>query len=612
MNTEQNKKTAEKSFSIASVTEMFRNMVVVSKMVWEENKKLVILMFAITLVLTSLSFVRSGANALLINELTRVSRHGEFSSKLIWCIGLLMMAYALPSLLQALRRYWEKMMHMIMSEKFEMMMLKKRSELDLARHEDPAFQDLSNKANERGIFSLINLVEGQYDLVSSLAGMAMASAILVSIDSRLWIMVCLGEIPSLITQFRYSHNMWDIYDTQSTTKRRFFHLRNKFFFGTASLFELQVFQNTKHFISLIEKMLTSFSAEHHINDRKKFHADVVSGLVSTLAISLAIMTVIVKVVNGQTQIGTWFFITGTLFSFQSSFSGLFNTLARQYENSLFASDIRKVLATSPVIIRPKEGIKVCRGKIPEIEFRNVTFAYPDQTEPVLRNVSLTIKPGEILAIVGENGVGKTTLAKLLCRVYDPKEGEILIDGVDLRTIDLESWYAELAILAQWYGEYYFKAEEAIALGRTSDPIKRDRILRAAQFSGADKFIEKFGEQYSQQLGREFGGVDLSKGQYQRLALARVAYRNAHFTVLDEPTAATDAKAEAAIFEKLYGLRGKTSAILISHNYANVVKADRICVMENGSIAEIGNHAKLMEQEGIYARLFKLQADRFNS
>ncbi|MFA6458822.1 MAG: ABC transporter ATP-binding protein [Candidatus Paceibacterota bacterium] len=608
MNIEK-EKVAKTSLSIASVVEMFRNMVVVAKLAWQESHNLVILMFAVTLAMTLLSFLRSGANALVVNELMRASRYGQFTLMLTFSVGLLMFAYALPSLLHSLKRYWEKALHMVMSERFEMMMLKKRSELDLARHEDPAFQDLSNKAGERGIFSLINLLEGQYDMLSSVAGLVIASAILLSIDSTLWLMVAFGEIPSLIAQFRYSHNVWDIYDTQSTTRRRFFHLRNKFQ-SSSNLFELQVFQNVGHFITRVESMLKGFNAEHRVNDKKKFRADLISGMVSTLAISLTVLIVIMRVVSGETQIGTWLFITGTLFSFQSSFSGLFNTLARQYENSLFASDIRKVLATEPVIKQPENGIVVCRGKIPTIEFRNVTFTYPDQSEPVLRNVSLTIKPGEILAIVGENGAGKTTLAKLLCRVYDPDKGKILIDGIDLKTIDLQSWYAELAILAQWYGEYCFKADEVIALGRTTDPIRRERVLESAKFSGADRFIEKFDEGYSQQIGREFGGIDLSRGQSQRLVLARVSYRKAHFAILDEPTAATDAKAEAAIFERLYSLKGKTSAVLISHNYANVVQADRICVLENGSVAEIGSHAALMRQGGIYARLFRLQADRF--
>lgn len=608
MNTEI-KKPEDKTFSAASLVEMFRNMWAVLQMVWKESKSLVILMTIVTIAMTMFSFMRSGANGLLVNELARATRTGAFTSRLMLAIVFLMVAYALPSLVSSLRRFWDKRMHMVMSESFELMILRKRAEIDLARCEDPAFQDLNNRANERGIFSFVRLMEGQYDMLSTIAGMVIASGILLSVNSSLWFMIVLGEMPSLIAQLRYSHNVWDIYDTQSTTRRKFFHLRYKFQEGT-SLSELQLFQNTRHFLSRIEEMLKSFSAEHSANDRKRFRADVIAGSVSTLAISLAIMTVIVNVVYGSMQIGTWLFITGTMFSFQSSFSGFFNTVAQMYESSLFATDLRKVLATEPVIKRPQNGIRVCRGKIPEIELRDVTFAYPGQDEPVLRNVSLTIKPGEIMAIVGENGVGKTTLSKLLCRIYDPQKGGIYVDGVDLRSIDLESWYAEMTVLGQSYSNYYLHTDETIALGRTSEPMRRERVIRAAQFSEANKFIEKFEHQYVQQLGQEFGGVDLSKGQSQRLALARVAYRDARFIILDEPTAATDAKAEAAIFERLYGLRGKVSAILISHNYANVMKAGRICVMENGTIAELGSHVELMRADGIYARLFRLQADRF--
>jgi ATP-binding cassette subfamily B protein len=606
----ESKKPEDKSFSAASLVEMFRNMWAVSKMVWKESKKLVVLMTFVTIALTMLSFMRSGANGLLVNELARATRAGAFTERLVLAIAFLIAAYALPSIVSSLRRYWDKSMHMVMSESFELMILRKRSELDLARCEEPAFQDLNNRANERGIFSFTVLMEGQYDMLSTIAGIVIASVILLSVNKGLWFMIVLGEIPSLIVQLRYSHNVWDIYDTQSTTKRKFFHLRNKFQDGS-TLSELQLFQNTRHFLSRIEGMLRSFSAEHAVNDRKRFYADVIAGSVSTLAISLAIMMIIVNVVYGTMQIGTWLFIAGTMFSFQSSFSGFFNSVARLYEFSLFATDMRKVLATGPVIKRPQNGIKVCRGKIPEVELRNMTFAYPGKEEPILKDISLTIRPGEILAIVGENGAGKTTLSKLLCRNYDPTKGGILIDGVDLRTIDLESWYAELAVLGQTYSNYWLQADEAIALGRTDETMKRDRVINAARFSEADKFIEKFNDGYSQQLGKEFGGVEVSKGQSQRLALARaVGYRDARFIILDEPTAATDAKAEAAIFERFYALRGKVSAILISHNYANVMKADRICVIDNGSIAELGSHAELMELDGIYAKLFRLQAERF--
>ena len=609
MNTES-KEPAEKSFSTASLVQMFRNIVAIAKMAWKENRRLVVLMFVTTVSMTAFSFMRSGGNGLLINELPRAVRLHAFTPNLNLAIGFLIAAYALPTLVSSLRRYWDKRMHMVMSESFELMILRKRSEIDLARYEEPEFQDLNNRASERGIFSFMSLMEGEYDMLSTIAGIAIASVILLSVDVRLWLMVILGEIPSLIAQLRYSHNVWDIYDTNSTVRRKFFHLRNKFYFGQ-SLSELQLFQNVGHFLSRIGTMLKSFNQEHAANDRKRFWADIVAGSISTLAISLAMSMVIVEVVKGSMQGGTMLFVIGTMFSFQSSFSGLFNTVGRLYESSLFATDLLKLLATEPVVKSPKEGIRVCSGRIPEVEFRNVTFTYPGQSEPTLRDVSLKIKPGEILAIVGENGSGKTTLIKLLCRIYDPQFGQILIDGADLRTVDLGSWYAELAILGQNYENYYFRVGEAIALGRTSEEVRRDQVLRAAKFSGADSFIEKYKGQYEQQLGREYEGEELSKGQSQRLAMARAVLRDAPFMVLDEPTAATDAQAEANILERLYGLRGKKSTILISHNYANVSKADRICLLENGSVAEIGSHAELMRLGNEYARLFHLQADRFN-
>jgi len=575
----------------------------------EREKNFVVLMTLASIAISAFAFMRNGANGLLVNELTHATKEHEFTMKLVWMIAFMVAAYALPSFVSSMRRFCDKSMHMRMTEVFELMILRKRATLDVARCEDPAFQDLDNKASDRGPFSFMNMIDGQYDMLAEVSGIVIASAILLSINKSLWFILVLGEIPTLIFQLRYSHQAWNIYGSQSTTKRRFFHFKKKFH-DSESLSELQLFQNTGYFLSRIEEMLRVFNLELIANDKKRFRSEAISGLISTSAIGIAIMMIIVNVVNGSMQIGTWLFITGTMLGFQSSFSGLFSTVSRLYESSLFATDMRKVLATEPVIIWPVDGIKVLADRIPLIEFRDVTFKYPGKDEYVFRNVSFTIKPGQIVAIVGENGVGKTTLAKLLCRIYDPQEGAIYIDGIDLCLIDKKSWYAVLAILGQTYSNYCLHVDETIALGRTSKPMDRGHVIRAAEFSGADRFIEKFEDQYSQQLGQEFGGVGLSKGQSQRLALARVSHRNGKVVVLDEPTAATDAEAEAAIFDRVYNLRGKVSAIITTHNFANVKNADKIILMKDGRIAEEDSHAKLMRANGIYARLFRLQAERF--
>jgi len=583
--------------------------VTVTKITMKENRTLTVVLLFMTVFIASLSFLRSGANGFLVNELVSASQGSTFTNGLIQAICLIMLAYTVPGMTWSLRRYIEKKVWIRMTEKFDMMMVKKRSELDKARNEDPAFQDLTNRANDRGTYPMLNLMDGQHEILATFSSVFFASIILININIWLWLIVLLGEIPTLIAQLRYGNDVWGISDAQSPLRRRYYDLRNRFFSGNR-LLDLQLYQNTGHFISMIGKLLSGFNLDQAKNEKKRFRGEILSNTTSALAVSLATFMIIIEVVRGQTQIGTFLFISSTIFSLQSSFSGLFGCIGKLYESSRYVTDLIKVLETEPVIVRPKNGIKVCRERIPEIEFRNVSFSYPDKKEKSLSNFSLTIKPGEILAIVGENGAGKTTVTKLLLRVYDPTEGEVLIDGVSLRKIDLESWYSVLGVLGQSFPDYNFQVGEVISLGRTGEKFGHDRVLAAADFSEAAKFIEQFDNQYSEQLGREFGGTDVSAGQSQRLALARVSYRDAKFAILDEPTAATDARAEAGIFGRIYGLRGKISAIITSHNYANVMGANRICFLDRGVLVETGNHKELMRQDGQYARLFRLQADRF--
>jgi ATP-binding cassette subfamily B protein len=307
-------------------------------------------------------------------------------------------------------------------------------------------------------------------------------------------------------------------------------------------------------------------------------------------------------------VGTLTFLIASIVEFRQTLSSFFEQIGRQYEDNLFVNDLFDFLDWKPVIVNAPDCIKLSEGKTPKIEFKNVSFAYPGTTKMSLENISFTLNPGEKLALVGQNGAGKTTLIKLLCRFYDPTEGEILVDGTNLKNIDINDWHRILGVLFQEYGQYNFMVKESIGMGRTDDPLSLERVHDAAESSESESFIKEWKSGYDQMLGKEFtDGVEPSVGQWQKLALARTFYRNPKIYVFDEPTASIDAEAKAKIFEKLESLPKDRSVIIISHRFSTVRQAQVIVVLKDGQIEEQGTHGELLEKNALYARLFKLQA-----
>jgi ATP-binding cassette subfamily B protein len=246
-----------------------------------------------------------------------------------------------------------------------------------------------------------------------------------------------------------------------------------------------------------------------------------------------------------------------------------------------------------------------------VEFRGVGFRYPESDEWVLRGIDLTIRAGEKIALVGHNGAGKTTLIKLLSRLYDPTEGAILIDGVDIRELDPLDLRQKIGVIFQDFVRYHLPARENIGFGQIEAAARMDRIVESARKSGAHAMIEDLPEGYQTMLGRWFhGGHELSLGQWQRIALARAFMRDAEILVLDEPTASLDAQTEYEIFQHFKELTEGKMAILISHRFSTVRMADRIVVIQGGRIAELGSHEELLRREGIYAELFSMQAEGY--
>ncbi|HSR40941.1 MAG TPA: ABC transporter ATP-binding protein, partial [Longimicrobiales bacterium] len=330
--------------------------------------------------------------------------------------------------------------------------------------------------------------------------------------------------------------------------------------------------------------------------------------VSTVVYYGAYFYIVALTVLGVRTLGDLTFLAGSFMRSRNLISGILLGSADIYEQSLFLKDLFEFLEMKPRLASPEDPVPVPRAIRRGFEFEDVGFRYQGSERWALRNVSFELRPGQKLALVGENGAGKTTLAKLLGRLYDPTEGRILLDGVDLREYDLEELRRNIGVIFQDFVRYALIARENIAVGRIEAREDEDRIVDAARKSLAEDVVEQLEAGLDHMLGRRFeGGANLSGGEWQKIALARAYMRDAQVLILDEPTASLDARAEYEVFRRFSELTRGRMAVLISHRFSTVRMADRILVLEGGTVREEGSHEELLALGGHYAELFTLQA-----
>lgn len=331
-------------------------------------------------------------------------------------------------------------------------------------------------------------------------------------------------------------------------------------------------------------------------------------IVASLGYYLAYTLLVIKTLHGSLSIGDFTLIAGSLLGCSSQLQLFFSTFTGIADQSLFLSDLIAFFAMKPKIHNAQNAIPAPRQIREGIEFQNVSFAYPGSSRRVLKNVNLHIRPGERIALVGANGRGKTTLVKLLTRLYDPTGGRILLDGIDLREYDMDDLHRRIGVIFQDFMRYEMTARENIAIGQPEFTNDEHRLVESARKSGALEILERLPHGFDQMLGRLFeDGVDMSGGEWQRFALARAHMRDADILILDEPTAAMDAEAEYELFGKFAELTKGKIALLISHRFSTVRMADRIVVLDGGVIREEGTHEDLIALGGRYANMFELQA-----
>lgn len=500
----------------------------------------------------------------------------------------------------------ESLLGDLFSNRLSVQIMEHAGAMDLERFEDPEFYDSLERARRQtvgriGLLSLV-LTMGQ-----NLITLASLMAILVTYNVWLLVLLVVAVLPSFVGETHFAGLSYSLLFRWTPERRELDYLR---YVATSdeTAKEVKLFGLSDFFTRRYEALADQYyDANKELATRRAVSGGLLIAL-STVAYYVANGFVIIDTVLGRHTLGDLTMLVG---SFQRSRALITSVLLRSadmYEQSLFLQDLFTFLETEPHASSKPGAPPVPRPITTGFELKNVGFRYPGTDTWALRGVSFSLAPGERIALVGENGAGKTTLVKLLARLYDPSEGRILLDGRDLREYDVETLRRAIGVIFQDFVRYDMLLRENIAVGRIEALDDMPRIEEAAKRSLADQVAEMLDDGFDHMLGRRFdGGVNLSGGEWQKVGLARAYMRDAQILILDEPTAALDARAEYEVFQRFTELTRDKMAVLISHRFSTVRMADRIVVLEDGHVVEDGTHEELLELGGRYSELFTLQA-----
>jgi ATP-binding cassette subfamily B protein len=485
--------------------------------------------------------------------------------------------------------------------------------LDLADFENAAYYDQLQRAQQESNHRPVQMVSQIFSLARSAVTFSTLLALLVTLGPLIAAATLLAPIPAFISGSRYGWQGFHLMRRQSPIRRMMGYLTQLLTTDEYAK-EIKLYSLGDHFIDRYENLASEYYRTTKALIVMRYWAGFGWGSLTTLASSGTFLYVAIQAVSGVFTLGQLTVFTGAATQIQGAFQGLLGGFQGIYEHGLYLSTLDELLERKPAIASPANPIMIRKPFQQGIEFRNVTYTYPGNDYPSIQNVSFTIEPGETVALVGRNGAGKSTIVKLLGRLYDPDEGEILIDGVDIRRYDLDALRRQFAVMFQDYATYQLSVRDNVSAGDIFQETTDAAVDRATRQAGADPVIERLPDGLNTILGRWFeGGHQLSGGEWQKVALARAFMRDAadaQILVLDEPTAALDAKAEHELFARLRELSQHRMSINISHRFSTVRMADRILVLDRGRLIEEGTHDELVLLGGQYAELFTLQAESY--
>ena len=584
-----------------------RNVPPVLRIVWESGPLVVSLGLAFRLVSSLLPLAALWVTKLIIDGIVHVvSVHEAVKPTLWWLVAAEFAIAVFGSILGRVIDYLDSLLADKYTRHISIQVMKHAAELDLIAYEDPVFYDRLERARVQATDRL-GMIQSIGRLVQQVITAASLSVSILLFSPWLLLLLIAGILPAFLGESHFAFLGYAKNFRQTPIRRELDYLRVLGGSREAAK-ELKLFGLKDFLIGRFTRLSDQIYGENVDLSRRRLIVGSLLSIVGTVGYYSAYVYVIWRTVTGALTIGTLTFLTGAIVQASSNIQLIFSTLSSIADQALFLTDLLAFFEMQATIRSKPNALPAPRPIVQGFEFRNVSFCYPGNSRMVIRNLNLHLRAGERVALIGENGEGKTTLVKLMTRLYDPVEGQILLDGVDLREYDLEDLYREIGVIFQDFMRYEMTARENIAVGRIDEVNDLPVLKSAAAKSMANEVIERLPRDYEQMLGRRFeNGVDLSGGEWQKVALARAYLRDAQVLILDEPTAALDARSEYEVFQRFAELTTGKSALFISHRFSTVRMADRIIVLHHGQITEDGNHDNLVNLGGLYAGMFEMQA-----
>jgi ATP-binding cassette, subfamily B, bacterial len=486
----------------------------------------------------------------------------------------------------------------------------KSIEVDLEYYENAQYFDTLRRAQVEAAFRPTRVLQRLVQVAQASISLLAMVGLLLSLHWGIAGVLFVAALPAVAVRLKYSGVLFH-WQKQKTATERQAEYMTWLLTGDSFAKEIRLFNLGKYFSDRFSQLRHQLYQEVLKLSLQRASAGFLAQGLGSVIVFSAYGFILYQAFQGKLRLGDLFLYYQAFERGQTALKDLLSNISGLYEDNLFLANLYDFLNLKPRMVLPAQSQLIPQPFLKAITFTDVSFQYSNSTRQALHHINLSIHPGEIIALVGENGSGKTTLIKLLCRLYDPSQGQIAIDGTDLREFSPIDLRREISVIFQDYAKYNLTALDNIWLGNIDKPANQTSIAHAAQRSGAASIIEKLPQGYQTILGKLFeNGEELSIGQWQKIALARAFLRESQIIVLDEPTSAMDPKAEAEVFEQFRNLIQDQAAILISHRLSTVKMADRIYVLQEGRIVEQGTHTHLIQQGGLYAHLFETQAQQY--